>query len=55
MHFRIGESRDIANSSLNADSNENKISEGAEQNANSGTDLSIVLNAWYSAGLYTGK
>lgn len=38
-----------------SDSNENKISEGAEQNANSGTDLSIVLNAWYSAGLYTGK
>ncbi|KNA11870.1 hypothetical protein SOVF_131090 isoform A [Spinacia oleracea] len=34
---------------------ENKINDAAEQSANSGTDLSIVLNAWYSAGFYTGK
>ncbi|XP_059656888.1 uncharacterized protein LOC132303584 [Cornus florida] len=26
-----------------------------EQSGSSGTDLSVVLNAWYSAGFYTGK
>lgn len=34
---------------------ENNINNGEEQSATSGTDLSIVLNAWYSAGFYTGK
>lgn len=34
---------------------ESKTKNGAEQSATSGTDLSAVLNAWYTAGLYTGK
>ncbi|XP_021765583.1 uncharacterized protein LOC110730116 isoform X1 [Chenopodium quinoa] len=38
-----------------SDSKENKINIGAEQSAAPGTDLSTVLNAWYSAGFYTGK
>ncbi|KAK9698996.1 hypothetical protein RND81_08G146400 [Saponaria officinalis] len=34
---------------------ENKLRNVMEQNADSETDLSTVLHAWYSAGLYTGK
>ncbi|GAB4834780.1 hypothetical protein Ancab_033048 [Ancistrocladus abbreviatus] len=34
---------------------ENDHNDELEQNASSGTDLTVVLNAWYSAGFYTGK
>lgn len=34
---------------------DNKICSGTETNASPETDLSTVLNAWYSAGFYTGK
>ncbi|KAL9230808.1 hypothetical protein vseg_006110 [Gypsophila vaccaria] len=33
----------------------NKLCNLTEQNADSETDLSTVLHAWYSAGFYTGK
>ncbi|KAL2901221.1 putative 4-diphosphocytidyl-2-C-methyl-D-erythritol kinase [Bienertia sinuspersici] len=34
---------------------DNKMNDGGERSATSETDLSTVLNAWFSAGLYTGK
>lgn len=39
----------------NTDSKEENKTDSVEQNATFGTDLSTVLNAWYSAGFYTGK
>ncbi|CAO2819673.1 unnamed protein product [Amaranthus hypochondriacus] len=38
-----------------SDSKEENKTDSVEQNATFGTDLSTVLNAWYSAGFYTGK
>lgn len=29
--------------------------DGIPQNSGSNTDLTVVLNAWYLAGFYTGK
>uniref|UniRef100_A0A7C8ZVA4 Survival Motor Neuron Gemin2-binding domain-containing protein n=1 Tax=Opuntia streptacantha TaxID=393608 RepID=A0A7C8ZVA4_OPUST len=38
-----------------AQKGDNKICSGPSTNASPETDLSTVLNAWYSAGFYTGK
>ncbi|XP_012075093.1 uncharacterized protein LOC105636431 isoform X2 [Jatropha curcas] len=46
-------------SSINTLEKEKEKGKGSEekvaQSTNSETDLSVVLNAWYSAGFYTGK
>jgi hypothetical protein len=39
------------NKAGNRKDNEGEIT----QNTSSETDLTVVLNAWYSAGFYTGK
>ncbi|GLT58545.1 hypothetical protein SLA2020_314300 [Shorea laevis] len=44
------------NSNTNEANNEKKENEGeVAQSVSSQTDLAVVLNAWYSAGFYTGK